>query len=106
MTTMYGPKWTSANGDMPELTDPRSRLWLSILRPMSNKMVRIGLTACRRQGMEWPPDPHVFEKMVSDNYRPEHQTLPRSRRLAHLASARETAKGHIDRIRAMLDADS
>ena len=59
MGSMYGHKWTSNYGDIP---DP-DKVWYAALRDLRWEQIKKGLNRVATLGSEWPPSVPEFRKM-------------------------------------------
>ena len=59
MASMFGPKWTSSYGDIP---DP-DKVWQASLRDVSWEQMMEGMNRITQKGLEWPPGAPQFRKI-------------------------------------------
>ena len=59
MSSMYGHKWTSAYGDIP---DP-DKVWYAILKDVSWEQMQFGMNKLANSGASWPPAAPEFKKL-------------------------------------------
>lgn len=59
MSSMYGHKWTSAYGDIP---DP-DKVWYAILKDVTWYQMQFGMNKLADSGASWPPAAPEFKKL-------------------------------------------
>ena len=60
MSSMYGHKWTSAYGDIP---DP-DKVWYAILKDVTWEQMQFGMNKLADSGASWPPAAPEFKKLA------------------------------------------
>jgi len=100
MTRMFGDRWTSRWGSVPE--GGAAAVWLEGLRQIGNRQIKVGIRCCLYSTSPFPPTVGQFVALIHENDSASHRPFPRNRRLQQLAASEETSREHIKRMRAML----
>lgn len=101
MAALYPVLWARRYGEVP--MGAYAATWLTILRQMPARQIKLGLRWCLESSAEYPPRPGRFREIVRENDRPEHRPLPRSRRLERQATDPEEAKARVNRLREVIN---